>query len=111
MTILFVEDNANTALAAKTMLGLRGYSVDTAGSVAAAQALLARKRYDLLVSDIRLPDGAGYELLPDFPRAIAISGFTTEADRSEAIAKGFGEYLTKPFKSEELIAAIERAGM
>lgn len=108
MTILFVEDNANAALAAKTMLGLRGYEVDTATSVEEARACLAAKTYDLLISDISLPDGTGYDLLPRAPRAIAISGYTAESDRAEAISKGFTAYLSKPFKTEELIAAIER---
>ena len=110
MKILFVEDNVNTARAAKKLLELRGYFVDSATSLAEAKESLAANGYDLLISDIRLPDGTGYELLtlPKAPRAIAISGFTSHADRSEALSKGFVEFVTKPFRTEELIAAIER---
>ncbi|HET6402228.1 MAG TPA: response regulator [Candidatus Kapabacteria bacterium] len=109
--ILFVEDNANAARAAKVLLELRGYTTDIAESVAKAKACLSTNSYDLLISDIRLPDGTGYDLLAGLPkttRAIALSGFTSHADRSEALAKGFAEFVTKPFRTEDLIAAIER---
>ena len=112
MKILFVEDNANTARAAKVMLELRGYAVDTAGNVAEATTCLGATEYDLLISDIRLPDGSGYDLLAHLkerPKAIALSGFTAEADRTEARSKGFAEFVSKPFRTEELVAAIERA--
>lgn len=111
MKILFVEDNVNAARAAKVMLELRGYAVDTAESVAKAKECLSTNSYDLLISDIRLPDGTGYDLLshPRRPsRAVALSGFTSHADRAEALSKGFAEFVTKPFRSEELITAIKR---
>ena len=111
MKILFVEDNVNAARAAKVMLELRGYIVDIAESVAKAKECLISNSYDLLISDIRLPDGTGYDLLahsPRPPRAIALSGFTSHADRAEALSKGFAEFVTKPFRTEDLIAAIER---
>ena len=110
MNILFVEDNANTARASKVMLELRGYTVDTAGSVRAAKECLAAKEYDVILSDIRLPDGTGYDLLASLPRplrAIALSGLTSAADREEALSKGFTVFLAKPFRTDELIAAIE----
>jgi DNA-binding response OmpR family regulator len=115
--ILFVEDNVNAARAAKMMLELRGYAVDIAESVAKAKQCLAENEYDLLVSDIRLPDGTGFDLLippvigpgqQKTLRAIALSGFTGHSDRAEALSKGFAEFITKPFRTEELVAAIER---
>ena len=101
----------NAARAAKVMLELRGYTVDTAESLARAKECLRANSYDLLISDIRLPDGTGYELLTHTPRpsrAIALSGYTSHADRTEALSKGFTEFVTKPFRTEDLIAAIER---
>lgn len=111
MKILFVEDNANAARAAKMMLELRGYTVDTAESVATAKKCLGENGYDLLISDIRLPDGTGYDLLTHAhrpSRTIALSGFTSHADREDALSKGFAEFVTKPFRTEELVAAINR---
>jgi DNA-binding response OmpR family regulator len=111
MRILLVEDNLNTGRAVKGLLEMRHHQVDHATSVTQALELLATKEYDHLISDLSLPDGSGYDILARSPKtlpAIALSGYTTEQDRSEAIKKGFREYLTKPFRMEELLAAIER---
>ncbi|HWF45310.1 MAG TPA: response regulator [Candidatus Kapabacteria bacterium] len=111
MKILFVEDNANTARAMKVMLELRGYTVDTAGTVAKALECLDADGYDLMISDISLPDGTGYDILSrtsaDIP-SIALSGYTSHADRAESLAKGFKEFITKPFNPDDLVGAIER---
>jgi len=110
VTILFVEDNANTARAAKVMLELHGHAVDTAGSVADALAHLAAEPYDVLVSDILLPDGTGYDIISRAPKklhSVALTGFITDSDREEALSKGFSAFLPKPFRTEDLIAAIE----
>ena len=111
MRILFVEDNANTARAMKVMLELRGFSVDIVATVADALSHIGSNDYDLMISDISLPDGTGYDILSQSSkplRAIALSGYTSNADREESLAKGFSEFITKPFKSEELLATIER---
>ncbi len=110
MRILFVEDNVNTARAVKVMLELRGYTVETAHDIAGAKACLTANSYDMLISDLRLPDGTGYDLLNMFPtsrKCIALSGFTAEADQKEALDKGFAAFINKPFRTEELISAIE----
>ena len=111
MRILFVEDNVNTAHAMKVLLELRGFHVDTAKTVAEALGAIASNGYDIMISDINLPDGTGYDILSRSPkpiRAIALSGYTSAADREESLLKGFAEFIAKPFKNEELIAAIER---
>jgi CheY-like chemotaxis protein len=113
MKILFVEDNANTARAMKAMLEMRGYLIDTAASVADALNSLRANEYDLLISDMTLPDGTGYDVLAKSPapiRAIALSGYATQADQAKALASGFTDFIAKPFKTEELIAAIENVG-
>ncbi len=112
MRILFVEDNATTARAAKVLLELRGYSVDTAECVADATHLLSVNKYDVLLSDLRLPDGSGYDVLAEIPqpiKAIAMSGFVSEADKAEAISRGFAAFLPKPYKTDDLVAIIESA--
>src|SRR5947208_1839474 len=109
--ILFVEDNTNTALAMKVVLEMRGYNVDTAKDVATALAMIGVGSYDLVISDITLPDGTGYDVIAKSPKplkAIALSGYTGEKDREEALVKGFSEYLTKPFRNEDLFEAIKR---
>lgn len=106
--ILFVEDNRNAALAAKVMLELRGYAVDTAESVAAARELLQANPYHLLISDLELPDGSGHDLVHQTKvPAIALSGYTTTADRENALKNGFAVFLPKPFHKDDLIRTIE----
>src|SRR5438552_18675865 len=99
MRILFVEDNLNTGMAMKVLLEMKGHAVDHVTTVAAALEKLGSGAYDLMISDLSLPDGTGYDILARHPlRAIALSGHTSEQDRSNALEHGFREYLTKPFK-------------
>lgn len=109
--ILFVEDNLNTSRAMKVMLELRGYSVDTALTLRDALSRLHDTDYDVVISDLGLPDGSGHEIIAHAPRpirAIALSGRTGEDARRESLASGFSEYISKPFDLPVLLAAIER---
>jgi len=88
--------------------------VRTAASVASALDLAAREPFNLLVSDLTLPDGNGYELMRSLKdrfqlRGIALSGHGMEEDIRRSKAAGFAEHLTKPVDVETLEAAIERA--
>jgi PAS domain S-box-containing protein len=109
--ILIVEDHADSAEALRALLEQQGYEVSTASSV--AQALeVARQGCDLLISDIRLPDGSGHSLLgqlPQPPPAIALSGFGSRADLEHSREAGFVEHLVKPVAVADLMAAIGRA--
>src|SRR5207247_10123867 len=109
--ILFVEDNVNTGMAMKVLLEMKGHAVDHVTTVAAALERLASGAYDLMISDLTLPDGTGYDILARHPLpAIALSGYTSENDRSTALEHGFCEYLKKPVKTEGLLQAVEKAG-
>ena len=89
-----------------------GHAVDSASTVQTALAALVETRCDLLLSDIGLPDGNGWELLqrlegatrPGF--AVAMSGFGMNADQSRSRAAGFQHHLIKPFHPEELDAIL-----
>ena len=73
-----------------------------------------RNKFDLLISDIALPDGTGIDLImqlraiPKTP-AIAISGFGNNGDIERSLQAGFSEHLIKPIRLDKLEAAIERA--
>jgi CheY-like chemotaxis protein len=72
----------------------------------------ARNQFDLLISDIALPDGSGTELMTCLHaisgiRGIAISGFGMNGDIQKSLQAGFAEHLVKPVKLERLEAAIE----
>jgi len=114
LAILVVEDHANTAQSIQRYLRQRGHRVHVASDVRSARALAASVKFDLLLSDIGLPDGNGWELLEELCtdrsiRAIAMSGYDTDADRARSKAAGFLEHLAKPLTPNELDRAFERA--
>jgi CheY-like chemotaxis protein len=86
----------------------------SAGSIAEALEALRASRPAVLLTDISLPDGDGYLLLarareirPDVP-AIAITGYTSPADRERAKEAGFQAHVSKPVDLDELIASVRR---
>ncbi len=111
--ILLVEDHEDTARVLRRILEHAGYSVQHAGTLARARELVGGQRFDLVVSDVGLPDGNGMELMRELSqghglRGIALSGFGMEDDRAASTAAGFSEHLTKPVDWPQLRAAIER---
>ena len=93
------------------MLERRGYRVTTANSADEAVERAEEENFDLMISDIGLPDRSGYELMQELRstksmRGIALSGFGMENDVSRARAAGFSEHLTKPINFERLEEAI-----
>jgi PAS domain S-box-containing protein len=113
LRLLVVEDNADTARALGKLLRAAGYWVQTADTVAAALELAARERFDVLVSDIGLPDATGYELIKRLRQrcklpAIAMSGFGMDEDLRKSRDAGFSEHLVKPVRVSQLEEAIQR---
>ena len=111
--ILLVEDHEDTARVLGRILRNAGFEVTHAGTVAEGRARAASKRYDLLVSDLGLPDGSGLELMKTLRdmqgmKGIALSGFGTEEDVAASAAAGFAAHLTKPIDWDRLRAEIER---
>lgn len=100
--ILLVEDHGITAQMIRLVLEDKGHSVEAAGDIGAALELAGKGSFDLLVSDLGLPDGSGYDLMRElrkrgcsFP-AIALSGYGQENDVRRSHEAGFGAHLTKP---------------
>ena len=93
------------------MLERRGYRVTVAHTADEAVAKAVEQEFDLLVSDIGLPDRSGYELMQELQtrksmRGIALSGFGMENDVNRAREAGFSEHLTKPINFERLEEVI-----
>src|SRR5213596_3134178 len=110
--VLVVDDHHDTCTGMKRMLERRGYEITVAHSAAQAVEKVRAQDFDLLISDIGLPDRSGYELMRELRSSkalpgIALSGFGTEQDVKEARAAGFSEHLTKPINFERLEEAIK----
>jgi signal transduction histidine kinase len=112
--ILLVEDHANSVRSIQLFLEAIGYQVTTADSVEAALRTVAQEEFDLLVSDIGLPDGSGEDLLRllrekghNFP-SIALSGYGMEEDIARSRAAGFQVHLVKPILPQHLRSAIDQ---
>lgn len=114
LRILLVEDHQDTCTALEKLLIRRGHLVAATHNMRSALETAARNQFDLLISDIALPDGTGAELMNYLHalsgiRGIAISGFGMNGDIERSLEAGFAEHLVKPIKTEKLEAAIERA--
>ena len=114
LRILVVENHPDTLKYLCLYLEQMGHEVVPARSKSESMALLPDNRCDVLISDIGLPDGNGWELLQQAPApkpryAIAMSGFGQHADRQRSHAAGFRHHLLKPFPPEELDPLLEEA--
>ncbi len=112
--VIVVEDHAQAAECLREFLTAVGYKVYIAPDVASARALTKAIEFDVLLSDLRLPDGTGWELVEGLKserpvRAIAISGCNTAADIERSRRVGFLDHLAKPLVFDELTAALDRA--
>jgi PAS domain S-box-containing protein len=113
LRVLLVEDHGDTAEMMKLLLEGQGHEVCSAADLATALNIAAGDgRFDLIVSDLGLPDGTGFELMRGlresghkFP-GIALSGYGREQDIAASRAAGFAAHLTKPVDFEGLAAAI-----
>jgi signal transduction histidine kinase/ActR/RegA family two-component response regulator len=112
--ILLVDDHVDSVRPIQLFLEAIGYQVTTAESVEAALRTAAQEEFDLLVSDIGLPDGSGEDLLRllrekghDFP-SIALSGYGMEEDIARSRAAGFQVHLVKPVLPHILRTAIDQ---
>lgn len=114
MKILLVEDHEDTARMIALLLRSEGYEVSTAGSQATALEIAKGSRFDLIVSDLGLPDASGLDLIREIRRsnpdvkAIALSGYGMEDDVRRSREAGFAEHLIKPVNFEKLHDAIVR---
>jgi signal transduction histidine kinase/CheY-like chemotaxis protein len=109
--VLVVDDHQDTCNGMKRMLERRGYQITVAHTAQQAVEKVRTQEFDLLISDIGLPDRSGYELMREVQSSkalpgIALTGFGTEQDVNEARAAGFSEHLTKPINFERLEEAI-----
>lgn len=109
--ILLVEDHTDTARQLSRLLMREGHEVTIASTLAQARQAAGAAHFDLLVSDLGLPDGSGHDLMRELVASkpvpgIALSGYGMEADVKASLAAGFSLHLTKPIHWPELRDAI-----
>ena len=112
LSILVVEDNTDSAYLLARLLEHAGHSVVAAATLEEARQAAEHLHFDLLISDLALPDGSGRDLVTELHRrdalpAIALSGYGGASEEERSIAAGFARHLLKPVPIESLLAVID----
>jgi DNA-binding NtrC family response regulator len=113
--IIVLEDDLVVRKSLEQQLRYRRYDVASATTIAEAQELLTKDNFDLMIVDVRLPDGSGTDLLkqmqsrPSRPLVVMVSGFGTVDLAVECMSNGAFTFLTKPFSPEQLAVTLKKA--
>ncbi len=113
--ILVVDDEPDLRTLYELTLLREGYQVQTAGTLQDARNLLAAGRFDLVITDMRLPDGVGTELIKEVrtqlrpERCIVITAYGSAENAVESLKAGAFDYLTKPVDLKQFRAAVASA--
>ena len=113
-SLLIVDDDRQVLESMADWLGEQGLHVDTSTGYADALEKLRQKQYEMLLVDVRLQDGDGFDLLEQARRnypdsqVMLITGYGDPDAAVEAMRAGAADYLTKPLIGDELLLAIER---
>ncbi len=113
--LLVVDDEPDLRTLYELTLVREGYDVECAGSVAEAWAMLQDKHYQLLITDMRLPDGTGLDLLRQLElagraeKAVVITAYGSAENAVEALKSGAYDYLTKPVDLKQFRAVVASA--
>jgi two-component system response regulator AtoC len=111
--VLIVDDDSNTREALAAIAAAEGFTTATAESIAEARIQLVRQRPDVLLMDLKLPDGSGMDLFEDLDdrssiETILITGHASVESAVEALRLGASDYLTKPVNLQRLKAVLQR---
>jgi CheY-like chemotaxis protein len=115
LRILLVEDHDDTRWTLSNLLTHFGHDLTVASSTQAALAIVAAKEFDVVLSDIGLPDGTGYEVISQAKlkrplKGVALTGLGTEEDIRRGKEAGFDFHLTKPVDFHELRLVLDQIG-
>jgi hypothetical protein len=114
LTILLIEDHVDTAEVMAQLIRSLGHDVTMVGRVDDALAATQAQTFDLVISDVGLPDGTGLDFVKAFRErsdapAVALTGFGTDDDVRRCLSAGFTSHLTKPVNFGQLETMIESA--
>ncbi|WP_125766295.1 response regulator transcription factor [Lapidilactobacillus wuchangensis] len=113
MTILLVEDNPNIALGLQYSFQQKGYQLAVCTSLQASREYLTTQRPQLVILDVMLPDGSGFDLYqqqlqPQNLPTIFLTARDDEDDIVRGLNLGAEDYMTKPFSTRELLARVSK---
>ena len=114
-SILIVEDDLTFSLMLKTWLGKKGFQVNTVSNISRARRELTDNPYDVILSDLRLPDEDGIALLNWMHKhgitspLIIMTGYADIQSAVQAMKCGANDYISKPVQPDELLKKIEEA--
>ncbi|MDO9532396.1 MAG: response regulator [Deltaproteobacteria bacterium] len=117
LRILLAEDNAVNQKVALRLLERMGYRADVAANGLEALAALERQPYDVVLMDVQMPEMDGLEASRRIkqnwppgarPRIIAMTANAMQGDREKCLAAGMDDYITKPIRTEALVAALSQ---
>ena len=113
LSILIVEDDITFSLMLTTWLGKKGFVVRSSSSVSDAKRRLGEEAFDLVISDLRLPDSDGIDLLkwlksthPSLP-LIMMTSYAEIQTAVQAMKLGAADYIAKPLNPDELLGKIK----
>src|SRR6476660_6943477 len=114
LSVFLVENHEDTVRYMRLYLEQLGYQVSVAADMATALREIPESCCDVLISDIGLPDGDGWQLMEKLgdrrpPFAIAMSGYGTVNDRERSRAAGYDHHLVKPFAPDALMVLLREA--
>jgi len=104
LRILIVEDHGDTLQALSNLLTHFGHEISVADDAESARKIIRSKEFDVVLADIALPDGSGYDLVTEAKRQL--TGFGTPNDIKRGREAGFDFHLTKPVDFHELRAVL-----
>jgi GAF domain-containing protein/CheY-like chemotaxis protein len=116
LKILLAEDNAVNQKLALRLLQQMGYRADVAANGLEAVEAINRQKYDVIFMDVQMPEMDGLEATREIrklqvaqPRIIAMTANAMQGDREMCLAAGMDDYMTKPIRIDELVAALMRS--
>src|SRR5205814_10242033 len=119
LRILLAEDNVVNQKVALRLLGQMGYRADVAGNGVEAIDAVERQTYDVVLMDVQMPELDGVEASREIhrrwpgdgrPRIVAMTANAMQGDRERCAAAGMDDYVAKPIRVDELVAALGRCG-
>lgn len=115
LLVLICEDDLQVSNVLRRFLTNSGFQVDEVNDFQGARDLLLEKKYDLLLTDQRLPNGSGLDLLREIHdkdinvKVIMMTGYPDMLEQEEAFGLGVVSYLSKPLELDTLLSKVRRA--